>query len=95
MRAQDLTDDEFARQGNAIFEERVRPHVDVEQDAHKFVAIDVKTGAYEIDRSEVEATDRLVQRRPDAEGRIWLRRVGYEQAYQFGRRFHTTETEAE
>ena len=33
---------------NAIFEERVRPNVDVDTEAHKFVAIDVETGEYEI-----------------------------------------------
>lgn len=80
----ELSDKEFARRGNAIFEERVRPHVDVEREAHKFVAIDVETGEYEIDQNEVEATDRLVERCPDAEGRIWLRRVGYEHAHRIG-----------
>jgi hypothetical protein len=84
MNARDLNDEEFARQGNALFEERVRPHVDVEEEAHKFVAIDVETGKYEVDESEVKATDRLVDREPEAEGRIWLRRVGYEHAHRLG-----------
>lgn len=69
---------------NAIFEERVRPNVDVDTEAHKFVAIDVETGEYEIDESEVTATDRLIDREPEAEGRIWLRRVGYEHAHRLG-----------
>jgi len=84
MSVQDLSDEEFARRGNAIFEERVRPTVDVDAEAHKFVAIDVETGKYEIDESEVTATDRLVDREPEAEGRIWLRRVGYEHAHRLG-----------
>ena len=84
MDAQALSDEEFARRGNAIFEENVRPTVDVDGEAHKFVAIDIETGAYEVDESDVEATDRLVERCPDAEGRIWLRRVGYEYAHRLG-----------
>lgn len=85
MDAEALSDEKFARRGNAIFEDRVRPSVDAEAEAHKFVAIDIETGAYEVDESDVEATDRLVERVPDASGRIWLRRVGSPEAYQFGR----------
>jgi hypothetical protein len=79
-----LSDEEFARRGNSIFEKCVRPTVDVDEEAHKFVAIDVETGKYEVHESEVEATDRLVEREPEAEGRIWLRRVGYEYAHRLG-----------
>jgi len=79
-----LSDEEFARRGNALFERRVRPTVDVDEEAHKFVAIDVETGEYEVDESEVEATDRLIEREPEAEGQIWLRRVGYEYAHRLG-----------
>jgi hypothetical protein len=84
MDAEALSDEEFARRGNAIFEDRVRPSVDAEAEAHKFVAIDIETGAYEVNESDVEATDRLVERVPDADGRIWLRRVGYEHAHRLG-----------
>jgi hypothetical protein len=84
MDAEQLSDEEFARRGNALFEEHVRPTVDVEDEAHKFVAIDVETGAYEVDRSAVDATDRLIERDPEAEGRIWLRRVGSEYAHRLG-----------
>jgi hypothetical protein len=86
MRAQDLTDDEFARRGNVIFEERVRPHVDVEQDAHKFVAIDVKTGAYAVHEDEWKATRQLLKQQPDARGRIWYRRVGFSYTHRIGAR---------
>ena len=84
MSVQDLSDEAFARRGNAIFEEHVLPHVDVDEESHKFVAIDVETGEYEVDRSDVTATDRLIERCPGAEGRIWLRRVGSPDAYHFG-----------
>lgn len=84
MNVADLSDETFARRGNALFDEHVRPHVDVDAEAHKFVAIDIETGKYELDESDVEATDRLIEREPEAEGRIWLRRVGSPEAYHFG-----------
>ncbi|PSQ96761.1 MAG: hypothetical protein BRD55_05655 [Bacteroidetes bacterium SW_9_63_38] len=91
MDATGLSDEEFARRGNALFEEHVRPNVDVDEESHKFVAIDVETGKYEVDESEVDATDRLIERCPEAEGRIWLRRVGYEHAHRLGA-FDSTQT---
>jgi len=80
----DLSDEEFARRGNEIFEERVRPNVDVESEAHKFVAIDVATGTYAVDENERQATQRLLDRQPDARGRIWFRRVGSKSAHRLG-----------
>jgi len=84
MDAEALSDEEFARRGNAIFEDRVRPNVDVDAEAHKFVAIDVETGAYAVDEDERQATQRLLDRQPDARGRIWFRRVGSESAHRIG-----------
>jgi hypothetical protein len=81
MSESDLSDEEFARRGDALFEERVRPHVDVEETAHKFVAIDIETGDYAIHEDERQATQRLLKRQPDARGRIWYRRVGSESAH--------------
>lgn len=79
-----LSDEEFARRGNALFDKNVRPHVDVEGDAHLFVAIDIETGAYAIDADALEATRELVKQRPNARGRIWYRRVGSESTYRMG-----------
>ncbi len=84
MDVQELSDEEFARRGNAIFEERVRPNVDVDAEAHKFVAIDVETGAYAVHEEERTATKQLLERHPEAEGRIWFRRVGSKSAHHLG-----------
>lgn len=84
MNVADLSDEEFARRGNALFEERVRPYVDVEETAHKFVAIDIETGAYAVHENEREATKQLLECRPEAKGRIWFRRVGTESAHRIG-----------
>lgn len=77
---------ELAERGNEIFERVVRPEVDIEEDAQKFVVIDVESEDYEIDTNARVAFDRLIERRPDARGRTWLRRVGSRHAYHFGGR---------
>ena len=84
---------ELAERGNEIFERVVRPEVDAESDAQKFVVIDVETEDYEIDANARAAFDRLVERRPDARGRTWLRRVGSRHAYHFGGRLREPSTE--
>jgi len=48
-------------------------------DAGSFVVIDIETGAYEMDRPEVAASDRLLARHPDAQ--VWLRRIGSRYAH--------------
>ena len=79
-----LSDEEFARRGNALFARNVRPHVNMENDAHLFVAIDIETGAYAVDSDVMEATRQLVEQCPNARGRIWYRRVGSESTYRMG-----------
>jgi hypothetical protein len=61
--------EEFARRGDALVETKVRPKLTA-ADEDKFVAIDIETGEYELDRNEVKAADRLRKRVPDAQ--IWL-----------------------
>src|SRR5688500_6674255 len=74
---------EFAKRGEAIFEKDIRPHLKDEDD-DDFVAIDIETGAYEIDASEMAASHRLRARVPKAQ--TWLRRVGSRFAHSFGGR---------
>lgn len=68
--------DEFARRGEALIESKVRPALSPEQE-NQFVAIDIETGEYELDRNEMKAAARLRKRLPDAQ--IWLEhlRLGY------------------
>ena len=54
------------------------------KDENKFVAIDIETGAYEIDRDDYTATEHLLRRYPAAQ--IWLLRVGHHTAYRIGGR---------
>ena len=73
--------EEFARRGDAIVESRVRPHLTA-ADEDKFVAIDVETGEFELDKNEMKAADRLRQRVPDAQ--IWLVHVTLGYLHRFG-----------
>jgi hypothetical protein len=73
--------EEFARCGDEIYESQVRPQVE-EGNYGKIVAIDIKTGAFEVDSSEIAACDRLEARYPDAQ--IWIVRVGSRYVRRFG-----------
>jgi len=73
--------EEFAQRGDEIYERVVLPRVRPE-DKGKFVVIDIETSAFEIDRDEIAASDRLLTRLPDAQ--VWLRRVGFDDARRFG-----------
>lgn len=79
--------DDVARFGDEIYEREVLPHL-VPEDEGKFALIDVVTAAYEMDRDEIAASDRLLARHPDAQ--VWMRQVGSRYARRFGPRFKTT-----
>lgn len=73
--------EEFAERGDAIYENDVRPHLSAGDDG-KFAAIDIESGAYEIDTDELEACDRLRARVPHAQ--IWMVRIGSRYVHRFG-----------
>ncbi len=75
--------EDYARRGDAIHERDIQPLIEP-GDAGKYVAIDIETGAYEVDASELAASDRLLARVPDAQ--TWLRRVGSRYARRIGSR---------
>jgi len=75
--------EEFAKRGDAIYERSIRPVVE-KGNQGKFVAIDIDTGAYEIDFDELAASDRLLARAPKAQ--IWLKRIGSRFVRRFGPR---------
>ncbi|MBI5368094.1 MAG: hypothetical protein HZA54_13725 [Planctomycetes bacterium] len=75
--------DEFAQRGDGIYQSEILPKL-AAGSAGKFVAIDVESGAYEVDPDELAASDRLLARIPGAQ--IWLRRVGSRHVRRFGPR---------
>ena len=79
---------EIAARGQALFELEILPGLDAS--AHgKFLALDVETGEYEIDRDELAALKRAQAKRPQAP--LYLLRVGYPTAYRVGRRAVTSD----
>jgi hypothetical protein len=73
--------EEFARRGNEIYESQVRPQVE-EGNHGKIVAINIETGAFELAKDTMTASDRLLERCPDAQ--IWCVRIGHRGVHRFG-----------
>ena len=80
---------ELAERGEEIFERVVRPQLENRSDIddRDYVAIDVDSEDFEIDPNQHAAANRLTERHPEAQGRIWFRRVGSRAAHHFGGRF--------
>ena len=75
--------EEFAERGDRIYETQIRPLVETGNHG-KIVAIDIETGAFEVDASEIAACDRLEAHHPDAQ--IWIVRIGSRYVRRFGGR---------
>ena len=75
--------EEFAQRGDAIYERDLGSRLEQERQG-EFVAIDIESGKYEVDRDEMRASDRLLARVPTAQ--IWVRRVGSRFLRRFGPR---------
>src|ERR1700691_3478234 len=73
--------EKFVRRGNALVESKVRPNLKA-ADEDKFVAIDIETGEYELDKNEMKAANRLRKRIPDSQ--IWLVHVTLGYLHRFG-----------
>lgn len=73
--------EEIVRLGEAMYEETLRAKVET---AHKgkFLVLDIATGEYEIDASDVAAVERLRNRLPDAV--VYGLRIGHRAAYRIG-----------
>lgn len=73
--------EEFARRGDEIYNSQIKSLVEANSKG-KIVAIDLETGEWEIDASEITATSRLEERLPNAQ--IWIVKVGSRSVRRFG-----------
>lgn len=73
--------EEFARRGDQIYDSQVRSQVEAGNHG-KIVAIDIETGAWEMDTDEINASKRLETHYPDAQ--IWFVRIGSRYVRRFG-----------
>lgn len=80
----DYTREEVAERGKEIYAREIKGVVEPEEKG-KFVVIDIETGEYEVDESDLAATKHALAKRP--EGVLYGIRVGYPTAYKLGGRF--------
>jgi hypothetical protein len=74
--------EELARRGDEIYETQIRSQIDEEGDRGKIVAIDIETGAFEIAKDSLTASDRLLEKYPDAQ--IRFIRIGHRAVHRIG-----------
>lgn len=72
--------EEFARRGDALYEEVVRPHLK-KKDNGRLVALDIDSGEYEIGDDQLAICQLLRTRVPEAQ--IWTVRVGSRYVHKF------------
>jgi frataxin-like iron-binding protein CyaY len=75
--------EEFAQRGDRIYQTQIRSQIEAGNQG-KIVAIDLETGDFEVDASEIAACDRLESRHPNAQ--IWIVRIGSRHVRRFGGR---------
>jgi|SRR6266849_2234505 len=75
-------EEEYAQRGNEIYERQVRPLLVEEGNQGKIVALDIETGAFEVAKDLLTASDRLLARCPDAQ--TWFVRIGHRAVHRFG-----------
>ena len=75
------TTEEIARRGREVYEREVRREVEPEHRG-RFLVLDVRSGDYEIADEDLDASERLLERRPDA--LLYGLRIGEGVAYRIG-----------
>jgi len=73
--------EELARRGQALYESGIRQQIEAGNEG-KIVAIDIETGAFEVADETLVASDRLLERCPDAQ--TWFIRIGHRGVHRFG-----------
>ena len=83
VRQRRYSKEEMAERGQALYESGIRAQVEANNEG-KIVAIDIETGAFEVDENLVPATNRLFDRIPEAQP--WVIRIGHRAVDSFGAR---------
>ncbi|MBJ7898806.1 MAG: hypothetical protein GC158_02545 [Cyanobacteria bacterium RI_101] len=81
VRQRRYSKEEMARRGQERYESGIRQQVEA-GNLGKIVAIDIETGDFEVGETIITATDRLFERRPEAQP--WGIRIGQGAVYHFG-----------
>lgn len=75
------TTEEVSRRGQELYERKIRQEVESEHDG-SFLVVDIESGDYEVADDDLTASDRMLERRPEA--KLYGLRVGREAAYRLG-----------
>ncbi len=78
-----FTTEEIVERGQLLYEQRIRHEVESESEG-KFLVLDVESGLFEIDASDLEAMQRARAANPDAA--LYVVRIGFPTAYRLGRK---------
>ncbi|MBE9077067.1 hypothetical protein IQ241_07115 [Romeria aff. gracilis LEGE 07310] len=81
VRQRRYSKEEMYRRGQDLYESGIRAQVEAGNEG-RIVAIDIETGAFEVDNTVIPATDRLFERYPEAQP--WVIRIGHRAVYHFG-----------
>ena len=81
MRQPRYNKEEAARRGDEIYDRDIRSQLEPQRNG-EVVAIDLDTGAWEVDPDEIAAAHRLEAHHPDAQ--IWVVRAGSRYLTRFG-----------
>ena len=76
------TSAEIVQHGQALYDQKIRAQVEPRH-AGKFLVLDIETGEYEVDATDVVALKRAKEKNPDAA--LYILRVGSSTAYRLGR----------
>lgn len=75
--------EEFAKRGDEIYESKIHPQLEADNYG-KIVAIDIETGIFEIADDTLTATDKLLEKCPNAQ--TWVVKIGHRTVHHFGGR---------
>ena len=81
VRQRRYSKEELSKRVLFIYEAGIRQQIETGNDG-KIVAIDIETGAFEVDDSVLPATQRLFEQYPEAQP--WVIRIGHRAVYHFG-----------
>jgi hypothetical protein len=81
VRQRRYSKEELAQRGQMLYEASIRQQVETENQG-KIVAIDIETGDFEVSDDTLIASDRLLERNPDAQ--TWFIRIGHCGVHRFG-----------
>jgi hypothetical protein len=84
VRQRRYSKEELAQRGQELYESGIQQQVEEAGNEGKIVAIDIETGAFEIDENLVPATNRLFEKYPNAQP--WVIRIGHRAVDRFGSR---------